>query len=263
MDSKKNLKALAISSFPTVGNAGLKNFMSILGDKVFPVPTLIISGLGNMTGHQRFNLPFKAILEETLWMAQKHHFQIIVYTGYFNKAQQILETIDVIHHFQNQIRLVIVDPVSGDNGKPYVKPEIIEELPKLSALANWLLPNETELKLLLNLPMETSLENAVSQFKNRYSNSNLVVTGVKRNGQIGNYLMIEGEGQLIEHQFYSKHYSGTGDAFAALFMEFYLFQKLDAQVAVKKAGDQLANLIQQSIAVQSPAFDLIIHNYDG
>ena len=259
MKIKRNLKVLAVSSFPTVGNAGLKNIMSVLGEKVLPVPTLVISGLGNMVGNQRFTLPFKEILEQTFWMAQQLQYQLIVYTGYFNQAAQIQETIDVIHKYRDQIRGIVIDPISGDNGKPYVKAEIIKELPKLAALANWLLPNETELKLLLDESMETPLEKAIQQFKLQYPNTNLLLTGLKGGDQIGNFLLIEQNKQLIEHPFYAKHYSGTGDAFAALFMQYHFFEGMDVQSSVQKAGDQLSYFIQRSIEADLPAFDLILN----
>ena len=261
MERSGTLKVLAISSLPTVGNAGLINLMSILGGHVLPIPTLVISGLGNMEGNQRFVLPFRDILAHTFEMAQRCDYSLLVYTGYFNQAEQIQETIEILHTFQDSIHQTIVDPISGDNGKPYVDQAIIEELPKLSRLADWVLPNETELKLLLNLPMETPLKKAVQQFRDKFPEANLLVTGIKTKDQIGNYLMTDKEAQLITHDFHDYPYSGTGDAFAAFFMKYRFFKKRETLFAIKKAGEQLSHLIHQSIEAQKPAFDLMLSPY--
>lgn len=263
MKNKTKLKVLAISSLPTVGNAGLKNIIGILGGHVLPVPTLIISGLGNMAGHQRFTLPYKDVLEQTCWMAQQQGYSLVVYTGYFHQAKQIQETIHILEKYQEKIHTIIVDPVSGDNGKPYVKPEIIKALPKLAILAHWLVPNETELKLLLNLPMETTLEETLRQFKTTYPTTKLLVTGIKKANRIGNFLMTEKENQLIEHSFYPKHYSGTGDTFTALFIRYHFFKQMSVHDAVEKAGHQLAHFIYQSMSIQIPSFDLMLDIDDG
>ena len=262
LENHTKRKVLAISSLPTVGNAGVKNIIGILGGDVLPVPTLVISGLGNMAGNKRFNLPYRDILEQTFWMARQQSYRLIVYTGYFNLAQQVWETIELLESFRDQVCGIVVDPVSGDNGKPYVGAGIIKRLPALSAMADWLIPNETELKLLLDMPMDTTLGEATARFREKYPETKLLITGIRRGDRIGNYLLIGNSGELIEHQFYAHHFAGTGDAFAALFMKFHLLEEMEATKAVRKAGDHLAVMIGESIEAQRPVFDLQLNLLD-
>ena len=85
----RETKLLAITSLPTVGNAGLKNILHIIGDKTIPIPTLIACGLGNMQGHQKISIPFYDTLYTSLKIGKEHDYQLIVYVGYLYHEEQI------------------------------------------------------------------------------------------------------------------------------------------------------------------------------
>ncbi|MEL7119035.1 MAG: bifunctional hydroxymethylpyrimidine kinase/phosphomethylpyrimidine kinase [Bacteroidota bacterium] len=250
------MKILAISSLPTVGNAGLKNVLGILGNKVIPVPTLIISGLANMEGNQRFELPFGEILERSLWMAKKQSYQLIVYTGYMSQASQIDDVANILPKYKDIIHSTIVDPVCGDNGRAYVGRDIIDRFPVLLEKANWAIPNKTEIGLLTHNEMDNELEELSNAFKKRFPNLNYIVTGIIDGDEIGNALHIDNQTQSFSHPYYQKHYSGTGDAFAALFIYYHFIRSLTAQLATQKAGEELASFIKSSIDENKAAHDL-------
>jgi len=251
-------KILAISSLPTLGNAGLKNIISVLGTRVLPVPSLLISGLGNMPGHQRFDIPFAELLQQTFLMAEKEDFSLILYTGYLQQAKQVDDIIRMIERYRTRIAAVVVDPVCGDNGRAYVDPSIIERLRHLLQLADWALPNLTELGLLLDQPGEGSLEELTQAFRERYPQLKWVITGILEQDSIANYLYDGHRATIIPHSLVNSRYSGTGDVFAPLFLDFHFFRQLPANQSVARAGEAMFRIIQMSAKSGKPAADLQI-----
>lgn len=257
-----NFKVLAISSLSSTGNAGLKNLMSILGTRIIPVPTLLISGLGNMDGHRRFAIPFKDFLYETMIMAKKNSYTLIVYTGYLDDVSQVDIIIEVLQKFREMIRAVVVDPVCGDNESAYVNASIIAGHARLLALADWALPNQTELRLIMGYEFAASLDVILKRLGNKFPGMQYVITGEVVNEIINNYVF-DGERLSVVRQAYSGcSYSGTGDAFAALFIHYCFFQHLPPVDAVKKAGSDVMQFVTASMREERACHDLqIAHQF--
>jgi len=70
---------LAISSFAVHGTASLKTFISLLGDKILPVPSLLLNGLTNMTMVKKFDTPFRELLQSTFEVAVNRELDLILY----------------------------------------------------------------------------------------------------------------------------------------------------------------------------------------
>ncbi|MEO1652436.1 MAG: hypothetical protein AAFU64_02725, partial [Bacteroidota bacterium] len=114
---------MAINSLPTHGNAGLKMVMSVLGTRVLPVPSLLLTGIGSMRhlpGFAKFTLPFSDLLAGAFQLLEARNEQAIVYIGYLGEAQQIPIILACLHQYRACIHYIIIDPVSGDNGQAYV-----------------------------------------------------------------------------------------------------------------------------------------------
>ena len=257
-----NFKVLAITSLSSTGNAGLKNVMSILGTRVIPVPSLLISGLGNMDGHKRFVISFKDFLHETMIMAKKNNYTLIVYTGYLNDVSQFEIIIEVLQKFKDMIKVIIVDPVCGDNERAYVNDSIITGYSKLLELADWILPNQTELRLIMGYDFDSGLDVILKRLDNKYPGIKYVITGEVVNETINNYVC-DGKRLLAIQQAYSGHaYSGTGDAFAALFIHYCFFHHLPPIDAVKKAGRDVMQFVTASMREERACHDLqIAHQF--
>ncbi|MEM9339221.1 MAG: PfkB family carbohydrate kinase [Bacteroidota bacterium] len=239
-------KVVAITSLPTVGNAGLKNMMSILGTRLLPVPTLLISGLGNMEGHRRFDVPFEELLHETFAMAERQGYQLIVYVGYLHQASQVDAILRTIEKFSERITSIIIDPVCGDNGQAYINQDIIDRLPKLLKKADWAFPNETEVRILSGFDYASDLGLLQKSLLKAHPAMRLITTGVKDKEKIYNEFRFGPTEYRTEHRLIYQPVSGTGDAFVALFILMHFFQHEDIEEALLQAGDAVSLLVQKS-----------------
>jgi pyridoxine kinase len=250
----KILKVLAINSFPANGNAGLKMVMSVLGTQVLPVPTLLLSGIGNMPGHQRYPVPFAELLDSTLTMARQNGYQLIVYVGYLGSADQAGIIADTLARFPDLVKFVLIDPVCGDNGKPYTSEAIIDSWHYLLPLANLALPNLTEIALLAKTKQPIDLtepEPYLSAFCQQYPNLDCIVTGVVTGDTITNRWISADSTTDFSHIYHPHYFSGTGDTFASLLVRYRFFEHLSVAEAIERAGLTLEQLIASSVLVGS------------
>ena len=243
-------KVLAINSFPANGNAGLKMVMSVLGTRVLPVPTLLLSGIGNMPGHQRYAVPFADLLDSTLTMARQNKYELIVYVGYLGSDGQAGIIADALTRFADLVKFVLIDPVCGDNGKPYTSEAIIESWHHLLPVADLALPNLTEMALLSGIRHTIDLtkpEPYLNAFREKYPDLDYIVTGIVTGDTIVNRWQTAGSSTDFSHRYYPHYFSGTGDTFASLFIRYRFFDDLSVANAIEEAGLTLERLIASSI----------------
>ena len=139
---------LAISSFAVHGTASLKTFITILGEKILPVPSLVLNGLTNMALVKKLDIPFKELLEGTFELAVNRDLDLILYIGYLGKAEHADVILEMIDTYRSHIKMIITDPVCGDHGRAYVPEEVIAKWPSIIGISDMVFPNITELKIL-------------------------------------------------------------------------------------------------------------------
>lgn len=260
----QNLGVLAINSLPSNGNAGLKMVISVLGTLVIPVPSVILSGIGSMrhlTGFTRLELAFEDLLEGSLQIARQRKQALILYVGYLGHHEQILTILGLLDQYRDQIKYIFVDPVCGDNGKPYVSEEIIQHWPLLLAKADLAIPNLTEVALLAGHRQGIVKEQSdvyVEEFRQKFPNLDFVATSMSQSDELINRLYQTGKETNFHHFLHPGNYSGSGDAFASLFLYFHFFKGYSLNQSLQKAGDVMADLIRESLTLQSE--DLIIQH---
>lgn len=254
-----NLKVFAITSLPTVGNAGLKNIISILGNRVIPIPTLVACGLGNMEGHKKINYPFEETLDCSFELAKKNNQQLIVYTGYLLNYSQIDVVVQKINSYKDIIKTVIVDPVCGDNNKPYVDVSIINNFYKLIEIADIITPNKTELHLLTNNGFDLSLKELIDEFNKYFFEKKLIITSFQERGNSFNVLVSNKKVTKLPYNSYSASYSGTGDLFIGLFIKYHFFNLMSAEASITKASKSVGFLIQKNIELNTEPNNLLIN----
>jgi pyridoxine kinase len=240
---------LAISSFAVHGTASLKTFITILGEKILPVPSLLLNGLTNMSLIKKLDVPFEELLQSSFDLAVDRNLELILYIGYLGKAEQADIIIEMIYKYYRHIKIVIADPVCGDHGRAYVSDDVIAGWPKLIKLSDIVFPNMTEVKILTGNGAEGSENDEIyiEQFRQRYPGAQLVVTSVKTDDdQIG----IKHFGK--EEFSYSRpmlqgNYGGSGDAFLALFILNHFYKGADFSAALQTATDETWQMIKNSI----------------
>jgi pyridoxine kinase len=252
----KSVKVLCINSLPANGNAGLKMVMPVLGTHAIPVPTLLLSGIGNMAGYQRFALPFAELLHATLALARDREQPVAVYVGYLADDAQAAVIAEAIRAFRTMIRFVLIDPVCGDNGRAYVPPAVIESWQTLLPLANLALPNLTEAALLAGLqpPFDlTDPDLIISTFGQKYPTLTTVITGIVAGETVTNRLIQADDSgpKTFSHRYFPAYFSGTGDTFASLLIRLHCVENWPLPDAVRQAGAVLERLIEQAIATGS------------
>ncbi|RMG19590.1 MAG: hypothetical protein D6730_21270 [Bacteroidetes bacterium] len=242
------LKILAIHSLATHGVASMKTVLSILGSRVLPVPSLYLTGLTNIPGHQKFSLPFEAMLRGSLELCRQAGDRLLLYVGYLGDEQQAAQLLACIQEYSELIDHILVDPVSGDHGKLYVPAEVLASWPALLEQAAWALPNYTELQLLSGLPpgQNRAPEEYVQAFHNRFPHLSFVVTSFPFSAQQGIYLLHRGQSFCWQHEQLELNFGGTGDVFAATFIQQHWLRQQDAQQAVKAAAARCLLLLKHA-----------------
>lgn len=130
--------------------------LSAMGLQCCPVPTALLSThTGGFTGNTFLDLSDEMAAITTHWQDLKLGFDGI-YTGFLGSLRQIGLTESFIRTFRRKDTLVVIDPVMGDNGKPYrtYTPELCQGVQQLSRLADVIVPNRTEAAILLGMAYE-------------------------------------------------------------------------------------------------------------
>ena len=124
--------------------------ISVCGAETCVLPSAVLSThTCGFSGYTFRDLTSDMPLIEKHWQKENITFDA-VYTGYLGSAEQIGYVLDIAKNCLNDGGLLIVDPAMADNGKLYpgFDAAFVEEMQKLAAKADFLLPNLTEACLL-------------------------------------------------------------------------------------------------------------------
>ncbi|MBL8806777.1 MAG: pyridoxal kinase [Rhodospirillales bacterium] len=121
--------------------------------------------------------------------------------------------------------LFALDPVMGDRGRVFVRPEVVESIRNLAPAADILFPNTFELGLLTGLPVDSLADvRAAARALRAAGRSDriVLVTSVTDGATLGTLACARGGDFIarvvpVDHPAY-----GAGDSFAALFLGRYL-----------------------------------------
>ncbi len=253
---------LAISSFAVHGTASLKTFITILGEKILPVPSLVLNGLTNMALVKKLDIPFKELLESTFALAVNRDLDLILYIGYLGKAEHADIILEMIDTYRSYIKTIITDPVCGDHGRAYVPEGVIAKWPHIISISDIVFPNITEIKILTGHKPDDKEDtgNYIEQFKNLFLHPQLVITSIKTGEDTIGIRYCGDEDYSYSHPVLPKNYGGSGDAFLALFILNRFFKEMSLNSALKLAADQTYLLIKNSIDKGSD--DLIISQWN-
>lgn len=244
------MHVLAIHSYAVLGTASLKAILSLLGSQVLPVPSLMLTGLTNIPGIRKFYPPFEEILVGTLELVRARKEQVILYIGYLGSVEQVELIKAAIATYRLEISAVVVDPVSGDQGRLYVPEEIVRVWPDLLSVADWALPNRTEALLMTQQDMQANLSGneIMSAFSDQFPHLSFAITSLEVNPDITIGIWDQGQVSFVSHAHVSQHFGGTGDVFAAHFIHFHWKNGLGAFESISKAAHATLACIRHSAA---------------
>ena len=238
--------------------------ISVMQVQVCPIPTSVLSN------HLAFPACAKQDFTEQILPFLKVWEQLELrfdgfYCGYLSNKEQM----DSVQYFLNSKLLkedasIIIDPVMGDNGKPYrtVTLKHIEQMKELVKQAHLITPNLTELCLLTDTPYTekgwtTEKLTALCASLDPECEKQIVVTGI----ETGNELMvfIRNKGNISEIHFPSAgaNRHGTGDIFASI-LSANALKNVPLETSVNQAVDFICACIRDSEKAGIPLLDGVL-----
>ena len=247
-------KVAAIHDLSCVGRCSLSvviPLLSAMGVQACPLPTAVLSShSGGFHDVVCKNLTEEMKLFSEQWEMNKLEFDC-VYSGFLASVEQIEITKEFIRNFTNEESLVLVDPVMGDEGKPYslITSELIANMRTLIAESDIITPNYTEACFLLKkeyqgsdinwrelMPWLTELAEMGPE--------RVVITGIPDKDKLLNlgYEKSTGAFFMVSNQRIGERYPGTGDIFASVLLGRLLCAE-GFGTALYKAGNFVAEAI--------------------
>ena len=173
-----------------------------------------------------------------------------IYTGYLGSAEMIADVTAIMQTLGTEDSINIVDPAMADDGVLYPAFDMayVEEMKKLCAAADIILPNITEACMLTGMEFKTVYDEAyIQELIAKLSGlgaKTIILTGVSyQAGRTGVLVVEDGKQSYYEHHRIEKGCHGTGDVYASAFVG-ALLQGKDAFTAAKIAADYTVRCIE-------------------
>lgn len=227
------LRVVAIHDLSGFGRCSLSVILptlSAMGVQVCPVPTAVLSthtgGFGEVEIRD---------LTDYILPCLKHYKRLdlnfdCIYSGFLGSVDQIDHCLEFFRAFPDA--LTVVDPVMGDNGKPYRTntPQMRSRMRELVQKADIITPNLTEAHMLLQSeysfdPLSRSMAKSMLVRLSELGPKNVVITGVPlASGEMANigYDQERNSFWLVVCDYVPASYPGTGDIFASVLTGAYL-----------------------------------------
>lgn len=264
-------RVAALHDLSGFGRASLTVIMPILstmGIQVCPLPTAVLSThTGGFEGYRILDLTdhMKDSIEH--WKDLKIDFDA-VYSGFLGSHEQVDVVTDFIRSFSRRGQLVVVDPVMGDNGKPYgpMGPEMITEMKNLVAYADVITPNITEAAFLLDEPFPDVMKEArckdwILRLCDKGPRTIIItsvpVTGSEKKSSVIAYDNEDGRFWKVDCSYIPAYYPGTGDAFASVIVG-SLLQGDSLPIALDRAVQFVSMAIRVSFGYSNPSREGIL-----
>lgn len=226
---KRPARVAAIHDLSGFGRCSISVILPVLsamGVQVCPVPTAVLSshtgGLGD---------PVIRDLTDYIEPALRHYQSLgvefeAVYTGFLGSGEQVDCCLEFFKAYPKALK--IVDPVMGDNGRPYrtCTPELRRRMSELAAAADIITPNITEAAMLLEesypaAPLTRSEAKSMLLRLSHMGPKMVVITGAElAQGGLAS-LGYDGENGsfwYVPCEYIPVHYPGCGDIYASVLL---------------------------------------------
>ena len=251
-----NTKVLTIQDISCYGQCSLTVALPIIsacGVETCPVPSAVLSThTGGFTGYTFRDLTDDMPLIKEHWIKEGIKFDAL-YTGYLGSAKQISYVTDIMKSVIKTDGLSIIDPAMADNGVLYTGFDMafVEEMKKLCAIADYLVPNITEAAFLTGLEYKTEYDRAYIQklldALVSLGAKNVILTGVSYESGTTGVVVYDGENyQYYKHEKIERGCHGTGDVYASAFVG-ALVRGKSAYDAARIAADYTLSCIKFTV----------------
>lgn len=251
-DHNRQNKIAVINDFSGFGRCSIAVALPIISHmkiQACPLPTSIFS---NHTGFSNFFFDdYTSKMTEYIdnWKKIGLKFNGIL-TGFLGSDRQIDIVSDFIKDFRNDNTIVVIDPVMGDNGRPYstYTPLMCEKMKELACHGDILTPNLTEACILTDteyMPDTFKIDRLfdIAVELGRLGPDKIVITGISTSDSIGNVIYEKGHEPVMFYQTRVGHErSGTGDIFSAIIAADSV-HKINFADSVKKASEFIRDCI--------------------
>ena len=249
-------RVLTVQDISCVGQCSLTAALPVIsacGVEACPLPSAVLSThTAGFKGFTFRDLTDDMPLIREHWERENIKFDAI-YTGYLGSAKQIDYVKDLIQTVLKNGGLTVVDPAMADNGKLYLGFDMafVEEMKKLCAVSDYLLPNITEASFLTGIEYKTEYDRKyIDSLLNALTNmgcKNIILTGVSyKEGATGVVVYENGNYSYYEHHKIERGCHGTGDVYASAFVGALLRGK-DAYTSAKIAADYTYSCIKTTL----------------
>ncbi|PVD29273.1 hypothetical protein C0Q70_11870 [Pomacea canaliculata] len=261
MAAEEDCRVLSIQSSVVYGYVGNKSATFPLQVLGFDVSTINSVQFSNHTGYgkwkgQVLNADDVAELFEGLRINNLLHFSHVL-TGYIG-SESFLEKVGetVMEMKKSNPKLVYVcDPVMGDNGKLYVKEELIPVYrEKIVTLADIITPNQFELEILTDSKVSSEEEAFIAINKLHQKGVKTVVLSSSELGSNGLLVCLAStaangfrQKYRLEIPYIDATFVGTGDLFAASLLA-WMHKDSDLKIALEKTMATLQAVIRRTLA---------------
>lgn len=268
-------RVLAMHDLSGLGRSSLMAItpvLSVMGIQVCPVPTAVLST--QTSGFSNYTF---VDLTDTIpayiahWKQLQMDFDCI-YSGFLGSAEQISIMEEILCDFSETAShnhtLVVIDPVLGDDNVRYdtIDEKMVLQMRNLIGHADIITPNETEVKLLLDLPTEQTLyaEQMEPYMKQLVAlgPKTVVVTGMRK--QSGGHCVCYYQQkrnmtactqlEFVDYQELPVRYPGTGDIFTAVLIGGLLHGD-DLKTSIQRSADFISRTVADAILTNAPVRD--------
>lgn len=247
-------KLLVINDMAGVGRCSMAVALPVISCckvQACPIPTAVFSN------HLGFPTHYSVDLSDHLTNYLEHlnllpvNFDGIL-CGFLNSPKQIQDLICYFSSLPSSIP-VFLDPVMGDNGKPYhtVTDDFIQKLKSLLPFTELITPNLTEACLLTGTEYLTSFSDSDIKILAHKLQSmgahQVIITGIEQNGQIAT-AVLDSSFSIIRQKKEDISRPGTGDIFISI-VSALLLRSYTLKDAASIASSFIADCLKVSVDI--------------
>lgn len=253
----KNNRALLINDMAGYGKVALSAMIPILshmGIELYNLPTALVS---NTLDYGKFDiLNTTDYMRNTLsvWKELGFSFDAIS-TGFITNEEQAELVCNYCREQSKRGVMIFCDPIMGDDGKLYngMTSETVENMRKLIACADYIVPNYTEAVLLsdmpyLDKPSTAQIRSLVEKLRSIGARSVVITSIPSDHGDL--VACSEGENASyyeLPYQSIDVRFPGTGDIFSAV-MFGDILRGTPMKQSVSNAMNTVKRMIERNLA---------------